>query len=158
VELRTQINVSPQPERATNQPFSSPFEIANAGYLSFHVDHVIAVFPTVEYQNGLKFSYATVAGADWDDFDLDRGTSKTIYPYFSNGRPTKASIVIAVNYRNFGIHGRVLRRFDGTYIDTWQWSKQPIKAEDKPAVNGAVDDALRKHSAAQIRNRAAGGR
>ena len=86
-----------------------------------------------------------IGNVDWDDFDLDRGSTKTIYPYFANGVPTKASIVIAVDYRYFWVNGRWLANFDGTHIDNWQWAKQPIKADDKPNLNRIVDEAIRKH-------------
>ncbi len=151
VELRPQISVSPHPERATNQPFSAPFEITNTGYLGFHVDNVIVVFPTVEYQ-GLRVQNGMAGNIDWDDFDLNRGASKTIFPYFANGMPKNAEIVIAVDYSYFRVKFRWLFRFDGTHIDSWQWSKQPIKAADEPFLNDVVDKALKRHREANSRH------
>ena len=145
IELRPQISVSPKPERATNQPFSAPFELTNTGYLSFHVDNVVVILPTAEYQGRLSLHNSMTGDVDWDDFDLDRGSATTIYPYFADGMPTKASIVIAVDYNYFWVNGRWLTRFDGTHIDNWQWAKQPIKEDDKPNLNRIVDEALAKH-------------
>jgi hypothetical protein len=144
VELRPQMNASPQPERATNQPFSAPFEITNTGYLGFHVENVVVIFPIVEYE-GVNFHNAMIGNVDWDNFDLNRGATKTIFPYFANGRPKKATIVIAVDYKYFCVKQRWLFKFDGTYIDNWQWSKQPIRAEDEEGLNRTVNDALSKH-------------
>jgi hypothetical protein len=149
VELKPQISVSPQPERANNVPFSAPFEITNTGYLGFHVDNVVVVLPLVEYQGGkITFHDSKIGNVDWDNFDLDRGVSKTIYPTFSNGVPQKASLVIAMDYRYLGIKCRFLRRFDGTHMDNWQWGKQPIKTEDEPSLNRLVDEAIAQHKEA----------
>ena len=145
VELRAQLSASPKPERATNQPFSAPFEITNTGYLGFHVDNVLVIFPTVEYQRGPSFQNSMTGNVDWDNFDLERGSSKTIYPYFSDGIPTKASIVIAVDYTYFWVKCRWLAKFDGTHIDNWEWAKQPIKADDRPNLNRLADEALARH-------------
>jgi hypothetical protein len=136
--------VSPQPQRATNQPFSAPFEITNTGYLGLHVENVIVVFSIVEYE-GVKFQDAMAGNLGWDDFDLNRGATKTIFPYFSNGVPKKAIIVIAVDYKYFSVKRRWLFKFEGTHIDSWQWRKQPIRPEDEEGLNRTVDQALSNH-------------
>ena len=147
IELLPQMSVSPQELLATGQPFSAPFELTNTGYLGIHIDNVIAIFHRLEYPGGanfidfIDFEYANVA---WDDFDLERGQSKTLLPYFSNGRPEKADIVISIDYRYFGWKGRSFFRFVGIHMDNWTWSKQPLGSL-KPEINKAVDQALVKH-------------
>ena len=93
VALRPQINVSPQEQLASGQPFSAPFEITNAGYLSIHVDNVIAVLH-IAVIGGDTFENASSGNKDWDNFDLERGKSKTMLYYFYNGMPTRADMII----------------------------------------------------------------
>src|ERR1022692_4627277 len=65
IELKPQLSVAPQEQLATNQPFSAPFEITNAGYLSLHVDNVIVIFHTVEVP-GASFTNASSGNKEWD--------------------------------------------------------------------------------------------
>ncbi len=105
---------------------------------------MVVIYPFVKYE-GRDFSNTMNGNLDWDNFDLDRGATKTIFPYLTNGRPQKASIVIAVDYTYLYVKQRWLFKFEGTYIDNWQWSKQPIKAEEKMALNLSVNEAIRRH-------------
>jgi hypothetical protein len=145
LELRPQLAVAPQPQLSTGQPFSSPFEISNTGYLSIHIEDIIVSFRIVEYSAGISGNGSAMGDANWDNFELSRGESKTILPYFSGGQqPPKADIVIAVDYRFFGIKQRWLFRFEGAFINNWLWTKQPI-GQLEAEINQSVDDALAKH-------------
>jgi hypothetical protein len=143
VELRPQLSVAPQEQLAVGQPFSAPFEITNTGYLRIHIENVIVVFHTVEVQ-GSTFEDATTGNLTWDNFDLDRGKSKTILPYFTNGMPTKADVIIAIDYKFLGKKWRTFSRFQGMHMDKWAWSKQPV-GELEPKMNDVTHVALRKH-------------
>lgn len=141
IELRPQLAISPKEELAPNQPFSCPFEVTNTGYLSLHVEDVVVIFHQVDtnYLDNAGFS------KDWDNFELERGGSKTILAYFTNGTPVKADIVIGVDYKYFGVRGRWLFRFQGVHMATWQWAKQPI-GDIKTAMEQRMDSALAKHN------------
>src|SRR5579863_3804900 len=125
IELRPQLSVTPLEQLASNQPFSAPFEITDTGYLGIHVDYVTVVWPYVEYPHGLTMTDASSNDIGWDNFDLGRGGSITITPNLANGVPIKANIVIAVDYRYFGVRDRWIFMFDGLHGERWQWSKQP---------------------------------
>ncbi len=79
----------------------------------------------------------------WIDFSLERGESKTILARYVNGMPTKADIVIAIDYRYFGTHGRRFFRFEGNHIDNWHWDKQPTE-NIYDDLNKITDDAIRR--------------
>lgn len=143
IELRPQISVTPQEQLASGQPFSAPFEITNAGYLSLHIDNVIAVVHMAVI-GGTAFGNASSGNKDWDNFDLERGKSKTMLYYFSNGMPTKADMIIAIDYEFLGKKWRSFYRFQGIYMEKWQWSKQPM-GELEPELNKVVDEALINH-------------
>ena len=89
IELRPQLSVSPGEMLAGNQPFSAPFEVTNSGYLGVHVGNITVIEHRIE-QPGVLVTDGSVNDRAWDNFDLDRGVSKTIILYFSNGMPTKA--------------------------------------------------------------------
>jgi hypothetical protein len=94
--------VSPHGELATGQPFTTPFEITNTGYLGVHIDNVTVVLHKIEYPKRLESTDATIGSATWDNFDLDRNMSKTLITYFATGQPEKADIILAVDYRFLG--------------------------------------------------------
>jgi len=151
VELRPQLTVVSQEELATDQPFSTPFEITNTGYLSLHIDNVIMIYHKVEY-SGINITDAKVGSKDWDNFDLERGGSKTIFANFANGQPTKADIVMAIDYKFLGKRWRWLYRFVGLHIQKWRWAKEPL-GNLESFINDSVDDALVRHKKAlQHRN------
>ncbi len=143
IELRPQLSVTPQEQLATGQPFSAPFEITNAGYLSLHIDNVIAVLHLAVIGRD-TFENASSGNNDWDNFDLERGNGKTVLFYFYNGVPAKADMVIAIDYEFLGKKWRSFSRFQGVHMEKWQWSKQPM-GDLKPELNKVVDEALRKH-------------
>lgn len=158
IELRPQLVVTPSAQLATNQPFSTPFEITNAGYLSIHVVNVIAVAPSVLYKTPpggrISLTNTKMGNKEWDNFDLKRGESKTIVPYFFEsyyGEPLKADMVISVDYRFMGIKLRWPFRFEGYYMNNWAWSKQPM-GDLEPAINKTIDEALAQHAAATKAN------
>jgi hypothetical protein len=112
--------------------------------LSVHVENVTGIEHRIEEPEGFTATDVSVNNRTWDNFDLDRGGSKTIVVYFSNGMPTKADMVIAVDYRFLWHTWRWFFRFEGIHMDNWRWSKQPI-GDLEPAINKAVDDSLAKH-------------
>jgi len=129
----------------SNEPFSTPFEITNTGYLGIHVDYVTAVAPRVEYAQGPTFKDVSTNQVSWDNFDLGRGGSTTILPSLINGgAPSKADVVIAVDYRYLGIKSRWMFRFDGIHRERWQWSKQPI-GKREAEFNKEIDYSLGEH-------------
>jgi hypothetical protein len=82
---------------------------------------------------------------DWDDFDLERaGGTKTIVTAFGPAKPSKADIVIVVDYRYLGFNSRWAFRFVGVYIENWKWTKQPL-GDVKSKLGALVDDSLKKH-------------
>jgi len=83
-------------------------------------------------------------GAKWDNFDLERGESKTVLYRFSTGLPTKADIVLAVDYEFFWMKWRWLFRFEGMHGDNWNWERQPI-GDLNPGINRVIDESLMKH-------------
>jgi hypothetical protein len=124
IELRPQLNVTPQEQLATGQPFSAPFEITNSGYLGIHVNNIVVIFHRVEVP-GASWDDSFIQNTAWNNFDLDRCKSKTILPYLvhSNAMPTEADIVCAIDYTFWGKKLRSFFRFEGIRIDKWQWSK-----------------------------------
>ena len=143
VELRPQLAVSPGDQLAENQPFSAPFEITNTGYLGVHIEDVTVIFPIIKTSN-MTITDSSINSQSWDNFDLERGGSKTIVAYFAKVVPIQANIVIAVDYRFLWHSWRWFFRFDGIHIDSWRWSKQPL-GDLRSSVNKAVDASLEKH-------------
>lgn len=92
----------------------------------------------------LSVSDGTIGGIDWDNFDLDRGQTKTILAYFANGMPEKANVIVAIDYRFLGRKWRWFQRFDGIRIENWHWSKQPMD-DMEPYINKVVDRGLEMH-------------
>jgi hypothetical protein len=129
------------------RPFSAPFEITNTGYLTVHIDNVVVIFSTVEYESGPTFTDASVGNKGWDNFDLSRGGTKTILPYFSNGALKKADVVIAIDYRFLWRKWRWFFRFQGIHIENWQWTKQLVGDLEAP-LNKTADYALEQHKKA----------
>lgn len=144
IELRPQLNTTPGDLLATNQPFTAPFEVTNTGYLSLHVEHVTVILHKVEFGPRFTFNDSHQNEMDWDDFDLERGGSKTIVTRFSDGMPTTADIVIVVDYKYFGVKGRWPFRFVGVHMDNWRWSKQPI-GDVASMLDRIVEESLKKH-------------
>ncbi len=145
IELRPQITVAPLGELDTNQPFSAPFEITNSGYLKVHIESVIVDAYNIEYPRGIRMADNIESRVPWDNFDLDRGESKTIFTRFviSDQLPIKADIVFSVEYEFFWKRWRRLYRFEGVHGDRWQWSKQPIgNIEDE--VNKRIDEVEKR--------------
>jgi hypothetical protein len=61
----------------------------------------------------------------------------------------KAEIVIGVDYMFLWMKWRWFFRFDGTHMDNWQWSRQPIGKDREQILNRNMDDALAKHRQAK---------
>jgi hypothetical protein len=138
--------VSPQEQIERSQPFSAPFRIFNAGYLSFHVDHVFFYINRVDVDD----AHIIGGGAHWlaeDNFELGRGEGKTIvYQVVSSSTvPRGADVAIIVDVRPFRwLHWSVRRyfRFVGAYVDNWQWlaePSEPIQAD----VNRQIEEWMR---------------
>ena len=98
----------------------------------------------VEFGPRFTFNDSHQNEMDWDDFDLERGGSKTIVTRFSDGMPTTADIVIVVDYKYFGVKGRWPFRFVGVHMDNWRWSKQPI-GDVASMLDRIVEESLKKH-------------
>jgi hypothetical protein len=141
IELRPQLSMSAQEQLATNAPFSAPFELTNTGYLSVHIEHVIAIAHRIEFGNDAVMKDEVWTNIDWSNFDLIRGGSKTFFPRFANFRPRRADMVFVVDYRFLGKSWRWFFRFQGDYIDNWHWSKQPI-GDLEPSIDKLADSAL----------------
>jgi hypothetical protein len=150
ISVWPQLTMTPLGQLANNQPFSAPFELSATGPIPVHVDHVIAVYHEVEYENGFKIQDSESGNKAWDDFDLNsaEGGTKTIGAYFSDGTPKTADIVFTVDYRVWGIkQKRAHFRFLGAHIDNWIWTKQPM-GDLGPRIDERVEDALVKHAEA----------
>jgi hypothetical protein len=144
IELRPQLSISPQEQLRAGQPFSTPFEITNTGYLNVHVKDVIVIVHRVEFGNRVAMTNESLSSADWDDFELIRGSSKTIFARYVNGRPTRTDIVFAVDYKFLWKTWRWFFRFQGDYVDNWHWSKQPL-GNLEIEMNKIADDAVTHH-------------
>jgi hypothetical protein len=145
IELRPQLSVSPQSEIEKAQPFSAPFRITNAGYLSLYIENVTIYVHNMEYE-GFRSQHATSNDPAWDNFTLDRGESKTIVYYVARAPvpPKHADMAIVVDYRFFGITWRRPFRFVGAYVDNWQWLPQPA-GDIEAKLNTEVDRGLAIH-------------
>jgi hypothetical protein len=144
IELRPQLTVLPQEQLATRQPFSAPFEIANTGYLSVHINNIIVIVHKAEFLTHFTVTDAAIGRTEWDNLDLDRGASTTILARFSDGVPENVDLIVAVDYRFLWRTWRRLFRFVGIHMEKWQWSKQPM-GELAPTIDKVVDDALVTH-------------
>ena len=147
IELRPQLSVNSQELLTPTQPFSAPFEITNTGLLGIHVDNVIVVYHQIELPGHTTYIIADFysGSKDWDDFDLDSGGgTKTIETKFVNGTPSKADIVIAVDYVYLYTKHRKRFRFVGSYMDKWHWDKQPIGGLAS-SIDSLVDQGLAQH-------------
>ena len=67
-----------------------------------------------------------MGNASWDNFELERGESKTILCRFADVTPTKADVEIAIYYQFLAKKWRSYHRFQGIHIESWEWSKQPV--------------------------------
>ncbi|HLX00112.1 MAG TPA: hypothetical protein VKR82_15840 [Candidatus Acidoferrales bacterium] len=152
IELRPQLNVTPQGQLAPGQPFTAPFQLTNTGYLSTHIENVIMLYPIVELPGDNKIFDAAMGNVEWDNFDVDRGESKTIVANFTNGMPTKAEIVLGVDYDFLWMKWRWFFRFEGVHMDNWQWSRQPIGKDREQTLNRAMNNALLQHQHANQRH------
>jgi hypothetical protein len=80
VELRPQLSVTPQGELKTSQPFSAPFRITNTGYLAVSERQILCYGHIVKL-GGIELA-RNVTAAEWNEFSLERGDSKTVLCYF----------------------------------------------------------------------------
>jgi hypothetical protein len=143
IELRPQMTVTPADELEKSQPFSAPFRITNTGYLSLTIKSITFYVHELEV-GGSNIGDNTVNNPAWNNFDLDSGGSKTIRSNFlrSNVLPSKADIVIVIDYTFIGINRRHYSRFEGAYVDNWEWMPQPyadIVIDIDKAVNRATE-------------------
>jgi hypothetical protein len=138
IELRDQISISPLQLERANQPFSTPFRITNTGYLAIHLlkincEDVDMKTPGLDAHNN---RYGQPWGQNWENFDLERGESKTItcpnlYLPTANkaNLPMKADVVITVRHRPYLLPFGSLQlcsRWVGVAADNWQWHAQPM--------------------------------
>jgi hypothetical protein len=100
VELRPQISVTPQGEIETNQPFSVPFSVANAGYLPLYVSSTKCFIKSAK-AGGFYVHDAFVEDEkrDLKDAVLDASGGTVHCRLFSGGTPTSATIAIVVDYK-----------------------------------------------------------
>jgi len=156
VELRPQLEVTPQQLSLSNQPFSVPFNIKNSGYLSFFVDHVICFIVNTETIQGAHFAGIIFQHPDWDGVTLDRGISGTMscsmYGQDIGGAhghgdtPKSADIVMAVTYRPWQGFPYLFRKhfgFRGLHGDTWQWTSYPPSQQLKDKIDAEINSKLR---------------
>jgi hypothetical protein len=129
IELRPQVMMSPLEQIDKSQPFSAPFRITNTGYFSFHVDRVVCNDLKVQIE---RFAVEDSAFLMSDNFDLERGVSRTVFCRIATVGPgvsvTAADIAISVDISPFAWFPSHRRQFHfiGTRGDNWQWLEQPM--------------------------------
>jgi hypothetical protein len=146
VELLPQMAVFPQEPIEKSQPFSVPFRIDNTGYLPFFVEHVYCYAIEIKAAS-IRMRHIVEAAHKWDHLTLNRGESKTIFCHTLKGPapPQEADIAIVVEYKAFAFLPwtvRKLVRFNGAFIDNWQWLKQP-SGEIESEANEKIDEIVR---------------
>jgi hypothetical protein len=148
IELRPQLSVTPDAQLRTSQPFSAPFRITNTGYLSVKISYVILYLRQVD-AGIVSFRDSTNGNRDWDNFTLDRGDSKSIVSLFldSPRPPQKTDIVWVIYYEFLGKTWRRYFRFQGAYMDNWQWLPQPY-GDIEDDIKKYADEGLAKHKKA----------
>lgn len=135
------VGLSALEQLESNAPFSAPFEITNTGYLGVYIDHVVVVVPEAEYGHNSTVTDMGMFGDDFNDFYLERGGTKTIFPRMIDRTVAKADLLIGIDYRYFGVTGRRLFMFEGIQRAKWAWTKQPIGTREAE-FNRMVDSRL----------------
>ena len=139
IELRPPIGISPQEPIEKLKPFSTPFRIENTGYLSFYVEHVFCYIRKIEVDQQL-FEGDVIDFPELDDLTFGRGDSGTITCDLFKGTTAQhivTEIVIVVDYKPFKAFPKSFRkyfRFQGAYVDNWQWLQEP-----SPGIEDDVD-------------------
>lgn len=153
VELRPQLEISPQELVWKNQPFSVPFEVKNSGYLGLYIDHVICYVITVRNSEGRAVTNGIFEPPEWERVILDRNISGTLTCNLGGqdvmgiqfDNVTSADIMVVVIYRPFEQFPRPFRHhfgFKGLHGDSWQWTKYPPIAKLKARIDKEIDAAL----------------
>lgn len=142
IELRPQIEVLPMAETENSQPFSAPFRIHNAGYLSFDLKRVICFESKIEgFQGNVT---GTMIVKDFPTgTEVEKGHNETVKCGIAHITPpiTGADLTIAVDYSQWPIPHtwRKHYRFTGDYVDNWQWLEvSPAQTQKE------VDDRIRR--------------
>jgi len=142
IELRPQLLVSIGESPWNSRPFSAPFRIQNAGYLSVPLTHVYCYAHELEI-NGNRFHGGMVVHSnDWDDKVLDGGESVTepCPCMLTTIPPTKADIAVVVDAT---VHGKATSRryfhFVGVCVQNRIWTEQPSEE-----IREAADKAFAK--------------
>ena len=131
VELRPQISVlADGPLLENSQPFTAPFRITNTGYLAFELTSINCYIADVEVTGppSLIIRNSLYDKEGWDGGVLDRAESKTVACKVAKVMtwPTKADIVMVVDYTFLGYRGRRYFRFVGSGpTENWRWLAQP---------------------------------
>jgi len=147
IELRPQISVSPQEPIEKSQPFSVPFQIENTGYFPFWLQRPFCFLNEAHDSGNWSASHFTAHQPWWNRHIIDRGEAETIVCGFLHTTPalstTNADIAVVVDYRPWRFFPWTFRRyfrFQGQYIDNWQWTKQP-----SDPIQDAADNEISAH-------------
>jgi hypothetical protein len=148
IELWPQVEVFPQEELVQGQPFLAPFRVHNGGYLPFTIKRVLCYVDELKQAGAtISASLSQIRGLDGSVLDgsvLEKAGDATGFCRFSVGRPEKVDMVLVVDYASWGVPvtSRAYARFEGAYVDRWEWLKQPVSSDLKRAADKEIADDL----------------